>query len=70
MTIMIETTTREEQDQDHQRGGGEIIRFPGSAVALAELADGAREYVAASLAPATRRAYRTGWRLLRVVHRT
>jgi site-specific recombinase XerD len=47
--------------KDDRPGGAALA--PTSAVALAELADDARGYVAASLAPATRRAYATDWRL-------
>jgi hypothetical protein len=55
---IIDATDREERDPPPSRPSrtSQISRFPGSAVALAELADGAREYVAASLAPATRAA--------------
>jgi hypothetical protein len=51
---------------DDGPGGTALAVHPGNAVALATVADDARGYVAASLAPATRRAYRTD---LEAVHR-
>jgi hypothetical protein len=50
--------------KDDRAGGGALaLRPAGSGLALAELADEARGYVAASLAPATRRAYATDRRI-------
>jgi hypothetical protein len=49
--------------KDDRAGGGALVLHAGSGLALAGLADDARAYVAASLAPATRRAYATDWRL-------
>jgi hypothetical protein len=49
--------------KDDQPGGGALALCPTSAVALAGLADEVRGYVAASLAPVTRRDYATDWRL-------
>ena len=49
--------------KDDRPGGGALALCPTSAVALAGLADEVRGYVAASLAPVTRRDYATDWRL-------
>jgi MFS family permease len=48
--------------KDDRPGGGALALRPTSAVALAGLADEVRGYVAASLAPVTRRDYATDWR--------
>lgn len=48
---------------DARPGGGALALGAGGGVALAGLADDARGCMAASLAPATRRAYATDWRI-------